>query len=234
MIRLMEQGTQLGCENDFELAVAFLLQSDPQKKKRGGGNKRTQAQISAASGGNQGGDKGKGDKGVSFKPAFGKTGVELRYYKKHEWKNLTKEQQTELLEHRKKNGNYRGAWTGKSPTRNNSDKNDRSPTLVNKATISAMIAEHESKRRKEVEEKESLKQGLMEDLNGMINSQIAAVFANGVGGNARKTLQKAGANVAISGVDSEPAQISNAAERCAASLMARFNAMGSKAGKKTG
>ena len=79
-------GTPTGKRNDFEGAVAFLLPTDPVKKKRGG--KRPHAQISATTAVN---DKTKNDKTVRFKPAYGKSGVELRWYKLKEWKKLSKE-----------------------------------------------------------------------------------------------------------------------------------------------
>ena len=74
------------------------------KKKRG--TKRTSAQISAAAATDPNDKPGDSGKSVTFKPTYGKTGVDLRYYKLKEWKKLTKEQQDEVREHRKKNGDY--------------------------------------------------------------------------------------------------------------------------------
>ena len=69
-----------GMREDFERSVAFLLPTDPVRKKRGA--KRSAAQISAVGAANPSNKgKGKGGKKVGFKPNFGKTGVELRYYK---------------------------------------------------------------------------------------------------------------------------------------------------------
>ena len=213
-------GNPSGLRNEFEGAVAFLLPTDPVKKKRGA--KRTPAQISATSGtasadksDNSGVKKGKKSK---FKATYGKTGVELRYYKQKEWKKLSKEQQTEVIEHRRENSDY-----------------DKSPaTAINKSTIAAMIASAVSKREEEQAKSEAFKQDLVSDLKGMIESQIAAVIANG--GDAKKPLQRAIASANASATESgKTAGSEDAAERCAASLMDKFRSMGSKAnGKKTG
>jgi len=220
-------GNPSGRRNDFESAVAFLLQTEPGKKKRGG--KRPSAQISAAIGDdpkNSAVEKGKKKKGVTFKPTYGKTGVELRYHKLSEWKKLTKEQQEEVQEHRRANGDHKGAWTGKGPGKG---PGNVSATLVDKATIAAMIASHDSKRQKEQEEKDALKQGLMSDLKDVISSQIAAVISSGPG--QKKPLQKLNASVSSAETDANLAA-DEAVERCAASLISRFNAMGSKAGRR--
>ena len=97
--------------NDFESAVAFLLSHDPVKKKRGA--KRTSAQISATTASNSKDKISNDGKNVTFKPSYGKTGVNLRYYKLKEWKKLTKEQHQEVMKHRKKNGDYPNSWSKK-------------------------------------------------------------------------------------------------------------------------
>ena len=69
-----------GMRDDFERAVAFLLPTDP-VKKRGGRAKRNSAQISSTQGsdGGAGANKNKGpkEKKVTLKPNVGKTGVEF-------------------------------------------------------------------------------------------------------------------------------------------------------------
>ena len=98
-IRLDDGANRMG--KDFERLVAFLLPTDPVKKRRG--SKRPAAQISAAQTIALGGECGKK---VSFKPNVGKTGVELRYYKQSEYRKLSLDQKLELKEHRKATGNY--------------------------------------------------------------------------------------------------------------------------------
>ena len=74
--------------NDFKSVVAFLLPHCPVKKKRGA--KRTSAQIPTTVASSPKDKTGNDGKNVMFKPAYGKTGVELRYYKLKEWNKLTK------------------------------------------------------------------------------------------------------------------------------------------------
>ena len=211
-------GNPIGMRNDFETAVAFLLPHDPVKKKRGG--KRPSAHISAATL-NKAGD---GKKSVKFKPTYGKTGVELRYYKLKEWKQLTKEQQLEVQEHRRKTGDY--------PTSNKDGKDKKSISkTMTKAQVAAMIAEAASEKEKEQADRDAFRQGLISDLKGMVDSQVAALAS--AGGGSRKALQRAGANVASASGEADRDQDA-AAERCAESLMSKFNAMGSKAGKMSG
>ena len=76
---------QEACDRLFESAVAFLLPTDPVKKRRGG--KRAAAQISATvaaattSQDDKSVDKdGQQKKKPRFKPSTGKTGVEFRYH----------------------------------------------------------------------------------------------------------------------------------------------------------
>ena len=102
--------TPTGRRNNFESAVAFLLPTDPVAKKHKG--KRPAAEISAATG-----EKDKRKLG-DHKPGRGATGVEFRYYEPHEFKKLTKDQVTELLEYRKKNGQSPPPRGGKRQSHN--------------------------------------------------------------------------------------------------------------------
>ena len=101
--------------SDFERAVAFLLPTNPAKKKDG--SKRGAATILAVGAPgchNNGGrwTKGtKGKNGVTFKVSKGSTGVEFRYYKLLEFKLMSEAQQNELKAHKNANGNYKGAWS---------------------------------------------------------------------------------------------------------------------------
>ena len=85
--------------SDFERSVAFLLPTEPVKKKQI--SKRRAANISAVGAPgrhNNGGRRTKGTKGtkgtqgVIFKVSKGSTGVELRYYTLPELKLLSEAQ----------------------------------------------------------------------------------------------------------------------------------------------
>ena len=91
-----------------------------------------------------------------------------------------------------------------------------------------MIAEAVNKREEEQEKSDAFKQDIVSDLRGMIESQIAAVLANG--GGAKKPLQRGVARSNASSADAGAGkEAEDIAERCAASLMDKFMAMGSKA-----
>ena len=100
---------------------------------------------------------------------------------------------------------------------------------VDRATVSSMIAEHEEKRRKEDGERSALKESLIEEVKGIISSQMATVLANT--GNGKKTLQR---SVASASAEVELSDLEAKAEHCAASMLKKFNAMGSKAGGRPG
>ena len=78
--------------NNFEAAVAFMLSSDPVARRRKENDRgdigSTLADISSVGG--------------AIKPSMGKTGVQLRYYKKAEYSKLTDDQKLELREWRAK------------------------------------------------------------------------------------------------------------------------------------
>ena len=208
---------QGGMRSDFERSVAFLLPTDPVKKKRGGG-KRNAGQISAtaaASGkaGRKSNNKNKDGKKVCFKPACGETGVEFRFYKTAEFKKLTDEQKDELREHRKANGNYKGTWSS-----NNS--NNKS---FGRAQVAAMIKSNEENKMKELADRDAMKASLMEEFKSIISSQIAEPPT--------KRLKAAGAKVAATTSTDDGQAV---AERCASALMEKFSSMGSKAPSKSG
>ena len=218
-----------GMREDFERSVAFLLPTDPVRKKRGG--KRGAAQISAVGAsntGNPGKGKGRGGgKKVGFKSTYGKTGVELRYYKAAEFSKLTQEQKDELIAHRKSNGHYKGAWTGKSK----GGQSDVGSTTVNKATIAAMIREHADKKQKEDEEQDAMRAAFVDELKGVIRSEVASSAA-AQSAVPKRALQRAGAGAQVASAEAEGTDA--LAERCAASLMEKFNSMGTKAKGKSG
>ena len=213
-IRLDDSVT--GMRSDFERSVAFLLPTDPVKKKRGA--KRDAGRISsttAASPGD-GGGKEKGKKKARFKSTSGSTGVEFRFYKPAEFQKLTREQKDELREHRKSNGNYKGTWTGKERTGGGGGGKP-----FGHAQVAAMIKANETEKDKETTERESMKASLVEEFKSIISSLAAPP---------EKRLQRAGAKVASATV----ADDKDVAERCASALLEKFSNMGAKAPGKSG
>ena len=211
-----------GMRGDFERSVAFLLPTDPVKRKQKGA-KRTSAQISATDA-TESEDSNK--KRVSFKPNVGKTGVELRYYKSKEYNKLSQEQKDELKAHRLANGGYKNSWTKKSK----GGGKGKSGSKLTKADVSAMIKENEQNRNKAAEEHDAMKQALADEMKEMVATQVAATLATMTG--QKRGLQRAGASSNVGSVNVDPAEASAAAaDRAAASLMEKWNSMGSKAGK---
>ena len=92
-----------------------------------------------------------------------------------------------------------------------------------------MIAENEAKRRKEHDERSALKKSLIEEFKGIISSQMATIPSNT--GNRKKTLQR---SVASANTEVEINDLEAKAELCAASMLKKFNAMGTKSGGKPG
>ena len=203
------------------LCFFFLL---TQLGRRGG--ECNAAQISAVGAPGSGGGKANANKqkkkSVTFKSTYGKSGVEFRYYKMDEFSKLTQPQKDELTVHRKSNGNYKGAWTGKSGGSN------RNGADVSKATVAAMINENDAGKEKATSDREAFKAALLSDVKGILTSEIAAM---GGRDGVAKRLRTAGANVASA--DAENSQEA-AAERCATALMDKFNSMGTKALNKSG
>ena len=147
-----------GMMNDFELAVAYLLPSDPVAKMRAnvgheptrgtGGTKRGNAQISSLD---------------ASKIGIGETGVHFRFYKPDDFKLLTDPQRAELKAHRlglmakghsgklpviddgKGSGNHKKSRGGKKKgKKNNKGKAAPNPTTspppAVTATVSALTA----------------------------------------------------------------------------------------------
>ena len=83
-----------GKQNDFEAAAAYIIPYDPVAKKKTTG-KRYNGDISAANATNT--QEGGNISSTKGKASIGKTGVHFRYYKPAEFRNLLKEQKTELI-----------------------------------------------------------------------------------------------------------------------------------------
>ena len=157
--------------NDFEATASFLLPSCPIARKRraqGGLNKRTNADISEVAGSVLEEDsddepESEGEieisevkaKAKQKKLSKGKTGVEFRFYKHNEFRELSDEQKTELLEWReskKRQGGGSGTKPGQSQQK--------------KWIAAAVERRMEAKERESVED-EDLKKYLMGVISGM-------------------------------------------------------------------
>ena len=230
-IRLDDGAT--GMRSSFERAVAFLLPTDPVRKRK---VKRGAAQISAVGAGNPKAGDGKGDgRSVRFKPTTGKTGVEFRYYKASEFNKLTQEQRTELINHRKENGNYKGAFKSKSKG-GNGDKGQLAKGL-SKAAVNALIKERETQREKEEEESKAKRTGLIEALRGIIQAEVAAGLgrAGSAASAGAKRLRAASSIASVADAGLERAAVQDeASERHVQSLLDKFQSMGTKARGKSG
>ena len=213
-IRLDDSPT--GMRSDFERSVAFLLPTDPVKKKKG--VKRDAGRISSttAEASSAGGGKDKSKKKARFKSTTGTSGVEFRYYKPSEFNGLTRDQKDELREHRQAHGNYTGTWTGKERTGGKGENK-----AFGRAQVAAMIKANAVEKDKESTDKESMRASLVEEFKTIISSLAAPP---------EKRLQRAGAKVASSAVDDDK----DVAERCASALMEKFSNMGAKAPGKSG
>ena len=131
---------------------------------------------------------------------------------------MTKEQRDELREYQKANGQYQCTWSGKEA----------------KATIAAIIKEHEENKMKEAEEQSAMKSAPVYELRGVISAELASLNTGGSNGaGARRALQRDGSNANVSSADASESHKS-AAECCATNLMAKFHSMGSKVGGKSG
>lgn len=138
--------TPTGMRNNFEAAVAFLLPTDPVKKK-GRKSKRNAAEISST--------QATGASGPPLKSGVGTTGVALRYHSPKEYAKLSEEQRDELREHRRKSGkdgkgqskkNYADTFTKNMPRKKLRThvaavlKEMRSEQEAKKATLSELKA----------------------------------------------------------------------------------------------
>ena len=166
--------------NHFENAVTFLLPSDPVAKKRKSNNdgSRTYANVSSAAGVEV-------SSAMGTKPNAGKSGVELRYYKKKEYATLTNDQKDELREWRSKNkkGDKKG-----NKRNNNSEKDNESFSVTNKkqfrreiaSVMKEVIEKQEVQSKKDVEEIREIREVLASfaEPNKSVGSTTAAVTAD--------------------------------------------------------
>ena len=217
------QDTAQGMRNQFEKAVTHLLPTDPVKSKK----KRTNADISSVADvgsakftpGRKGKQKGKK---VGFKPTVGKTGVELRHHLKPEFLKLNDDQKKELVAHRKENGNYQGAWTGKSTGAKPGKKNG-----LSRADVSSILKTHDEEKEKAAAEKKVLTNELGGLIAQIVAKHTAPAVQAGVGSAAvgKRTIPAVPAQA-----DSALVQDNAEAENAAASFIDRMS-RGSTAGK---
>ncbi len=131
-----------GMRNNFESAVTFLLPADPvAKKRKSGSGDGSYANVSSATGGNQSGTK----------KSTGKSGVELRYYKKDEYSKLTSEQKDELREWRIKQGKDNKSKGGNKGNKRSADGDTESPrpSKLRRAEIASVFKEERQKLENE-------------------------------------------------------------------------------------
>jgi hypothetical protein len=120
MASIKTDQTADGLRNDFEASATHLLPYDPVQKKRndGAGTKRGSADISDMNG------EEANVSSFGAKKGTGSTGVSFRYYRKGEYKKLSKEEKDELREWREKHGSTKGSdfkgKSGKSTPKNKS------------------------------------------------------------------------------------------------------------------
>ena len=157
-----------GKMNNFEDAAAFIIPHDPVAKKRRATQKRNQVTVASADA-----EENKRQKSealissTSAKTSVGKTGVELRFYKRKEYNALTKEQKHELWQWQQNNKAKRNS-TSKTSSTKDAKNND----------IAAAVAK-ELNRRKEAEETENEQQANFEKyIMSIVAKQSSKVTAS--------------------------------------------------------
>lgn len=153
-----------GKRGDFEAAVAYLLPKDPVAKKRvqfSPSGKRNSAEISEVK-------AEVSDFGT--KKGIGKTGVHFCFYKQAEYLDLTKEQQDELREWRKKN-------PGKVPKKSTDPKKPKSDKATIQAAIKRGVDKELAVRKKEADEEEEFKSYLKGLMSGDSDTTATASAA---------------------------------------------------------
>eukprot|EP00957_Ditylum_brightwellii_P032936 2497568-Ditylum_brightwellii.AAC.1 len=88
-----------GKMHNFEKTASFIIPANPVARHTTGDNKRGQAEVSGVTAN----EETVMSSTVGGKVARGKTGIEFRFYKFPEFKNLTPDQKKELKEWRQKN-----------------------------------------------------------------------------------------------------------------------------------
>jgi hypothetical protein len=113
-----------GMRNNFEMAVTFLLPTDPIIKKKASGDKRPAADISS----------------VEIKKGTGNTGVELRYYDHADYMRLSPDQKHELKEWRTTSAG-KAAAAKKPPGKRKWNGPERPNNKQLRKTVASLMAE---------------------------------------------------------------------------------------------
>ena len=157
-----------GKMNNFEDAAAFIIPHDPVAKKRRATQKRNQVTVASADA-----EENKRQKSealissTSAKTSVGKTGVELRFYKRKEYNALTKEQKHELWQ-----------WQQNNKAKRNSTSETSSTKDAKNNDIAAAVAK-ELNKRKEAEETENEQQANFEKyIMSIVAKQSSKVTAS--------------------------------------------------------
>ena len=130
-----------GKMNNFEDTASFIIPHDPVSKKRP--NKRDHSNISSSEAKDNSSKNSEiSISSASVKPSTGKTGVEFRFYKKREYKELTAEQKSELWKWQQSNKKVKSPGEDKAKTKTKSNTN-----------IASAVAK-ELERQKEAEKTE--------------------------------------------------------------------------------
>ena len=161
-----------GMRNNFESTASHLLPYDPVAKKRAAGNKRGNGLISGLEGGDA--TAAAIEAGTGNKPAIGKTGVHLRWYKKHEFDKLSKAQKKELHEWRDAQPDFQKGGKGKGKGKGKYYNNKQLAALVSKRVRFEL---DKGSEEKQMEEGEAYIAALVDKKIGALTSQAPTADA---------------------------------------------------------
>ncbi len=141
-----------GKRSDFEATATHLLPYDPVAKKRAAGQKRGNADISAAETEAAIGATA-ATPGSKTKPSIGKTGVHLRWHTKKDYAKLSRAQKLELKEWREANPeDVKPPAADKSNAKGQYMSDKQISSLVNKKVKFALEKQEEEKQKESKEE----------------------------------------------------------------------------------
>ena len=162
-----------GKMNNFEDAASFIIPHDPVAKKQRATTKRDLANVAGTEAEGQKKPKSAASiSSTSTKPSIGKTGVEFRFYKKPEYRKLSKEQKSELYQ-----------WQ-KSRKTNTSEKDPNSKVNGSASDIAAAVSKELEKRKEaeqdELETEKHFEKYIMSIIarSGKASAQVASAKSN--------------------------------------------------------
>jgi len=156
--------------NDFELTAAYLLPYDPVAKRKsikGSSDAHASIAESAAE---------VSSTSTSGKPAIGKTGVHLRWYKAKEFAKLSKVQKRELTEWRQSRNN-KDEPSSKRQKSSGEDSRDG----VTRTLVSKLVAKELGDMKKAEEKEEAKDQELRTQVIAILEEVKASTNRNGAG-----------------------------------------------------